>query len=29
LRQKLRSANAPEDFIETLHGLGYRLKQVD
>lgn len=28
LRQKLRSAGAPEDFIETVHGLGYRLKQV-
>jgi len=27
LRQKLRSAGAPEDFIETVHGLGYRLKQ--
>jgi DNA-binding response OmpR family regulator len=27
LRQKLRSAGAPEDFIETVHGLGYRMKQ--
>lgn len=28
LRQKLRNAGAPEDLIETVHGLGYRLKQV-
>jgi DNA-binding response OmpR family regulator len=28
LRQKLRDAGAPEDAIETVHGLGYRLKQV-
>lgn len=28
LRQKLRAASAPEDFIETVHGLGYRLKQI-
>jgi DNA-binding response OmpR family regulator len=28
LRQKLRQAGAPDDFIETVHGLGYRLKQV-
>jgi DNA-binding response OmpR family regulator len=27
LRHKLRSAGAPEDLIETVHGLGYRLKQ--
>lgn len=27
LRQKLRSAGAPDDFIETVHGLGYRLMQ--
>ncbi|MGI0488759.1 response regulator transcription factor [Pantanalinema rosaneae CENA516] len=27
LRHKLREAGAPEDFIETVHGLGYRLKQ--
>jgi DNA-binding response OmpR family regulator len=26
LRQKLRSLGAAEDFIETVHGLGYRLK---
>ena len=25
LRQKLRTAGAPRDFIETVHGLGYRL----
>lgn len=29
LRQKLREASAPDDFIETVHGLGYRLKQLD
>ncbi|MEB3213783.1 MAG: response regulator transcription factor, partial [Leptolyngbyaceae bacterium] len=28
LRQKLRAAGAPDDFIETVHGLGYRLKQT-
>lgn len=28
LRQKLRTVSAPEDFIETVHGLGYRLKQI-
>jgi DNA-binding response OmpR family regulator len=28
LRQKLRLVAAPEDFIETVHGIGYRLKQV-
>jgi DNA-binding response OmpR family regulator len=28
LRQKLREAGAPDDFIETVHGLGYRLKQL-
>ncbi|HEY9761859.1 MAG TPA: response regulator transcription factor [Trichocoleus sp.] len=27
LRQKFREVSAPEDFIETVHGLGYRLKQ--
>jgi DNA-binding response OmpR family regulator len=27
LRQKLRHAGAPEDLIETVHGVGYRLKQ--
>jgi DNA-binding response OmpR family regulator len=26
LRQKLKAVGAPEDFIETVHGLGYRLK---
>ncbi|HEY9853531.1 MAG TPA: response regulator transcription factor [Leptolyngbyaceae cyanobacterium] len=25
LRQKLKALGAPEDFIETVHGLGYRL----
>jgi DNA-binding response OmpR family regulator len=28
LRNKLRLVGAPEDLIETVHGLGYRLKQV-
>jgi len=28
LRKKLRAANAPADFIETVYGLGYRLKQI-
>jgi DNA-binding response OmpR family regulator len=28
LRQKLRTVAAPEDLIETVHGLGYRLKQL-
>jgi len=28
LRQKLRRAGAPSDFIETVHGVGYRLKQL-
>ncbi|HEY9633894.1 MAG TPA: response regulator transcription factor [Coleofasciculaceae cyanobacterium] len=28
LRKKLRAVNAPEDLIETVHGVGYRLKQV-
>ncbi|HEY9651727.1 MAG TPA: response regulator transcription factor [Coleofasciculaceae cyanobacterium] len=27
LRQKLRAASAPNDLVETVHGLGYRLKQ--
>ena len=27
LRQKLETAGAPADFIETVYGLGYRLKQ--
>lgn len=29
IRQKLKSAGSPEDLIETVHGLGYRMKQVD
>ncbi len=28
LRHKLRGVAAPEDLIETVHGLGYRLKQL-
>ncbi|NJL21669.1 MAG: response regulator transcription factor [Leptolyngbyaceae cyanobacterium SM1_3_5] len=28
LRQKLKAANAPDDLIETVHGLGYRMKQL-
>jgi DNA-binding response OmpR family regulator len=28
LRQKLKNAGAPEDLIETVYGLGYRLKSV-
>lgn len=28
LRQKLHSAGAPTDLIETVHGLGYRLKSL-
>lgn len=28
LRQKLRAAGAPENLIETVHSVGYRLKQV-
>lgn len=28
LRQKLRNVGAPVDLIETVHGLGYRMKQV-
>ena len=28
LRQKLKSAGAAADFIETVYGLGYRLKQT-
>ncbi len=27
LRHKLKAAGAPEDFVETVHGLGYRLKE--
>ena len=26
LRQKLKTAGAADDFIETVHGLGYRMK---
>jgi DNA-binding response OmpR family regulator len=29
LRQKLRRAGAPRPFIETVHGLGYRLMAMD
>ncbi|AFZ00582.1 response regulator transcription factor [Calothrix sp. PCC 6303] len=29
LRQKLKAAGACEDLIETVHGIGYRLKQLD
>jgi len=28
LRKKLRNAGAPADFIETVYGLGYRLKPI-
>jgi len=28
LRQKLKSAGAPSDFIETVYGVGYRLKKI-
>lgn len=28
LRQKLKLAGAPPDFIETVYGLGYRLKEM-
>ncbi|HEY9825610.1 MAG TPA: response regulator transcription factor [Stenomitos sp.] len=28
MRHKLRKAGAPEDFIETVYGIGYRLKQI-
>ncbi|MBO3458365.1 response regulator transcription factor [Aetokthonos hydrillicola Thurmond2011] len=28
LRHKLREVGAPDDFIETVYGLGYRLKQL-
>lgn len=28
LRQKLRQAGGDSDFIETVHGVGYRLKQL-
>jgi DNA-binding response OmpR family regulator len=29
LRQKLKAAGAAEDSIETVHGIGYRLSQID
>lgn len=29
LRQKLKAAGAEDDFIETVYGLGYRLKSID
>jgi DNA-binding response OmpR family regulator len=29
LRQKLRAAGAPDDLVETVHGVGYRMKQLD
>ena len=29
LRAKLKAAGAPKDFIETVHGVGYRLKNLD
>ena len=29
LRQKLKGAGAPADLIETVRGIGYRLKQTD
>lgn len=29
LRHKLKALGAPDDFIETVHGLGYRLKQLN
>jgi two-component system OmpR family response regulator len=29
IRQKLKAVGAPEDFIQTMHGLGYRLKSPD
>ncbi|MEH1889401.1 MAG: helix-turn-helix domain-containing protein [Nostoc sp.] len=28
LDHKLREVGAPDDFIDTVHGLGYRLKQL-
>jgi DNA-binding response OmpR family regulator len=28
LRHKLKLSGAPDDFIETVHGLGYRLKEL-
>jgi DNA-binding response OmpR family regulator len=29
LRQKLRAAGAPDDLVETVHGVGYRMKQLE
>lgn len=29
LRAKLKAVGAPKDFIETVHGVGYRLKSLD
>lgn len=29
LRQKLKATGADEDFIETVHGIGYRLKSLE
>ncbi len=29
LRAKLKAAGAPKNFIETVHGVGYRLKSLD
>ena len=29
LRHKLKAAGAPTDFVETVYGIGYRLKSVD
>jgi len=29
LRTKLKAAGAPKDLIETVHGIGYRLKRLD
>lgn len=29
LRAKLKAAGAPKDLIETVHGIGYRLKRLD
>jgi DNA-binding response OmpR family regulator/HPt (histidine-containing phosphotransfer) domain-containing protein len=29
LRQKLKATGAPSDFIETVYGLGYRLKPIE
>jgi len=29
LRTKLKAAGAPKDLIETVHGVGYRLKRLD